>query len=132
MSLRYCQLCQRPVEAKRHIGVGTLILVLFTCFLWIIAIPFYSKRCPICKSLELSKLPKSPKMTAHNSIICSCGHANRKDSTFCEECGKRLSEIIEKNQSNEDGIICKNCGKPDVEDHSYNGKICISCGYINE
>ena len=50
----YCKHCQRDVQPKRHIGVGTLILVLLTGFIWIIFIPFYQKRCPICKGSSLS------------------------------------------------------------------------------
>ena len=46
----YCNLCKRPVEAKRNIGVGSLLLVLITGGIWLIAILFYSKRCTICKS----------------------------------------------------------------------------------
>jgi hypothetical protein len=54
----YCHLCNRPVEAKRQIGIGTLILVLITGGLAIIAIPFYPKRCSICKGHVLSKIMK--------------------------------------------------------------------------
>jgi hypothetical protein len=48
MGVRFCKLCSRDVVPKRKIGVGTLILVLFTGFIWLLTIPFYSKRCPIC------------------------------------------------------------------------------------
>ncbi len=44
----YCEDCRRKVEARRRIGVGTLILALLTGFVWVVAIPFYSKRCPVC------------------------------------------------------------------------------------
>ncbi len=50
----YCNLCKRPVEAKRNLGIGTLLLVVLTAGIWLIAIPFYSKRCAICKSDALS------------------------------------------------------------------------------
>ncbi len=48
----YCCLCNRPVQARRKIGIGTLILVLITGGLWLFAIPFYRKRCPICEGTD--------------------------------------------------------------------------------
>ena len=56
MSTKFCNLCERRVEGKIDIGVGSLLLVLFTCGLWLIAIPFYAIRCSICKTTELSNL----------------------------------------------------------------------------
>ena len=53
MSTKYCNLCERKVEAKREIGVGSLLLVLLTGGLWLIAIIFYGERCSICKSKAL-------------------------------------------------------------------------------
>ena len=63
MSIQYCALCKRSIEAKRKIGVGTLILVLLTFGLWLVAIPFYRLRCSICKSLEIH----SPEIDCHPS-----------------------------------------------------------------
>ena len=50
MSIKHCTLCERKVSAQRQIGVGTLILVFVTAGLWLIAIPFYEERCPICRA----------------------------------------------------------------------------------
>lgn len=58
MATMYCNFCNRPVEAKRHVGIGTLLLVLVTWGAWILAIPFYAKRCPMCKTTSLSKVPR--------------------------------------------------------------------------
>ena len=60
MAISYCEHCKKEVNARRKIGIGTLILVLLTAFLWIVIIPFYQKRCPICdipitKSFRLQK-----------------------------------------------------------------------------
>ncbi len=90
MATKYCDHCQRPVEARRQIGVGTLILVLLTGLIWLIFIPFYTKRCPICKGISLSKISKNPQITDYNSIKCSCGHISLKNHKFCEKCGKAL------------------------------------------
>jgi hypothetical protein len=53
----YCALCARPVEAKRQIGVGTAVLAVLSGGLWLLAIPFYSKRCSICRSAAVSATP---------------------------------------------------------------------------
>src|ERR1041385_367394 len=57
MAIKYCQLCGRFVSARRKIGVGTLILCLLTFGLWVLVIPLYSKRCPICLSDALTDSP---------------------------------------------------------------------------
>lgn len=57
MATMYCALCRRPVEARRHIGVGTVALAFATGGLWLIAIPFYAKRCSICRSSAVSVAP---------------------------------------------------------------------------
>jgi hypothetical protein len=54
MATMYCALCRRPVEARRDIGVGTVALAVVTAGLSLLAIPFYPKRCSICKSTALS------------------------------------------------------------------------------
>jgi hypothetical protein len=54
MATRYCALCGRPVEAKRHIGLGTIALAVVTGGVWLLAVPFYQKRCSICLSPALS------------------------------------------------------------------------------
>jgi hypothetical protein len=53
--MRYCEACQRNVTPKRKIGVGTLILFLVTGFIWLLVIPFYSKRCPICQGTSFGR-----------------------------------------------------------------------------
>jgi hypothetical protein len=60
MATMYCQLCRRPVEAKRQIGVGTVILAFVSGGLSLLAIPFYAKRCCICRSAAVTKsLPEA-------------------------------------------------------------------------
>jgi len=54
MATMYCALCRRPVEAKRQIGAGTVALGVITAGLWFLAIPFYPKRCCICRSTAVS------------------------------------------------------------------------------
>lgn len=54
MPTMYCALCNRPVEARRQVGVGTVALAIVSGGLWLLAIPFYQKRCSICKSPAIS------------------------------------------------------------------------------
>jgi hypothetical protein len=52
MTIKHCTLCDRKVSAQRQIGVGTLILVIMTAGLWLVAVLLYEERCPICKAAE--------------------------------------------------------------------------------
>lgn len=56
MAIRHCEMCDRPVQTKRQIGVGTLLLVLITWGFWLLTIPFYRQRCPVCKGDEFGGL----------------------------------------------------------------------------
>jgi hypothetical protein len=53
MAQAYCNFCERQVDAKRKIGVGTLLLCLSTAGAWIWVIPYYGKRCSICETKSL-------------------------------------------------------------------------------
>ena len=44
----YCGNCRKKTYWKRNYGIGTLILVLITGFWFILALPFYPKRCSCC------------------------------------------------------------------------------------
>ncbi len=57
MATMYCALCGRPVEATRQIGVGTVVLAAITVGISLFAIPFYRKRCSICRSTAVSLAP---------------------------------------------------------------------------
>ena len=58
MSIKHCVLCDRSVEPKRQIGVGTFLLAVITGGFWLLLIPFYTKKCPICKSARWGR-PKT-------------------------------------------------------------------------
>jgi hypothetical protein len=57
VALGYCVLCQRNVPLSRNFGSGSLIAVLVTCGAWLFAMPFYSRRCTICKGATISRPP---------------------------------------------------------------------------
>ncbi len=44
----YCKNCKQVVKPKRYIGFGTVLMIIVTGFMWLLFIPFYRKRCPIC------------------------------------------------------------------------------------
>jgi hypothetical protein len=54
MPTMYCALCDRPVEARRQIGAGTVVLAVVSVGLSLLAVPFYARRCSICKSTAVS------------------------------------------------------------------------------
>ncbi|QXF35248.1 hypothetical protein CE143_20275 [Photorhabdus luminescens] len=58
MTMKYCSVCQKNVDAKIKIGIGSLIAIIFTGLFWLLALPFYSKRCSICENSHVEP-PKS-------------------------------------------------------------------------
>lgn len=62
MSIRYCELCQRKVDAQRKIGAGTFIMIFLTGFIWLFVVLAYPKVCPICSTTRLTNIdpPKYP------------------------------------------------------------------------
>jgi len=89
----YCNLCKRPVDARRQIGVGTLLLVLITGGLWLFLIPFYSKRCSICKSTALSKTG-SANLADKTIIISSNQTSGTKKAVNKSKVVPRLLSLI--------------------------------------
>lgn len=73
MASVYCALCDRPVESSRHIGVGTVVAAVLTAGISLLFVPFYRKRCPICRSTAIT--PTNPHIGsgAHNP---SPGHVS--------------------------------------------------------
>lgn len=54
MATMYCALCGRPVEARRHLGPVTILFAVMTAGFSLLAVPFYPKRCSICKTTAVS------------------------------------------------------------------------------
>jgi hypothetical protein len=51
----YCVLYQRNVPLGRNFGSGSLLAILLTCGAWLFAMPFYFRRCTICKDATISQ-----------------------------------------------------------------------------
>ncbi len=64
MSIRICDSCGRPTQHKRTYRVGTLIAVIFTGGLWLLALPAYDQRCVICGMSEND----DPKVRRHQMM----------------------------------------------------------------
>lgn len=58
----YCANCGRTMGFKRSLGVGTVIAIVLTGGLWLLAIPFYPRRCINCGTSigQLRGLPPRP------------------------------------------------------------------------
>lgn len=61
MATKYCLHCERTIEAGRIIGIGTFILAICTWGFSLLLIPFYSKKCPICKGTDFGEKPAEKK-----------------------------------------------------------------------
>ena len=99
MATKYCVNCDRVVEAKRQIGVGTLILAIITAGFWLLAIPFYSKRCPMCKGTSFGTRPSIKK--EDNSSISKTQQKNIQNHDPMEQI-KKLQELKDAGAITED------------------------------
>ena len=48
MQMIQCPNCGKLTGFKRDLGFGTFFMVLLTCGLWLLVIPFYPARCITC------------------------------------------------------------------------------------
>ena len=88
MDVKYCTLCQRNVTPKRKIGVGTLIGIIFTGFIWLLFIPFYKKRCPLCQGDKLTKIPEATSNTKDYNL-----KLNHSSNLSASDELKKLNEL---------------------------------------
>ena len=95
MKTAWCPVCEKEVGYARRLGVGTVIAIVLTFGLWLLALPLYPKRCTICAH-ELPKLhrlrrdiPKGPQDAEvpppPGSMATSPGAAAEKICPACAE-----------------------------------------------
>jgi rubredoxin len=56
----YCPNCHEKKVFTKYYGLLTLILILATKGAWILTLPFYRKRCPVCKLSEKKAYLRGP------------------------------------------------------------------------
>ncbi len=66
MEKYYCTNCNKKTGHKRSIGLGTLLAVILTGGLWLLAIFFYPKRCILCGNWKRAPKPY-PEANKENS-----------------------------------------------------------------
>lgn len=86
MAIKYCTLCNRNVTPKRKIGIGTLICILFTGFIWVLFIPFYKKRCPLCHGVALVDPTRVESKTNQSVVV------NNNNISIADEL-KKLNDL---------------------------------------
>jgi hypothetical protein len=57
MEMIFCPNCNKLTGYKRSLGFGTLFAVLLTAGLWLLALPFYPKRCITCGLAKSDSVP---------------------------------------------------------------------------
>lgn len=57
MEMIFCPNCNKLTGYKRAIGFGTFFAVVLTAGLWLLAIPFYPKRCITCGLTKSASVP---------------------------------------------------------------------------
>jgi hypothetical protein len=57
MEMIFCPNCEKLTGFKRALGFGTFFAVLITAGLWLLAIPFYPKRCITCGFAKSDAVP---------------------------------------------------------------------------
>ncbi|WP_392564279.1 SHOCT domain-containing protein [Orbus wheelerorum] len=92
MAIKYCSLCDRNVEGKRKVGVGSLIAILFTGFVWLLVIPFYSKRCPMCGNASLQPMQRTGNHNNQNQSTVFIPYENKEKPSIADELHK-LNEL---------------------------------------
>jgi hypothetical protein len=64
MKMAMCHACQRPTGFKRALGIGTLLAVIATGGMWLVALPFYQTRCVMCGAPRLTPMAeRTPEQT---------------------------------------------------------------------
>jgi len=101
MTAKYCNHCNKIVIPKRKIGIGTVVLVLFTYGLWLLCIIFYQKRCPICDGTNLMDQMPEKLITEKRNVIVRRNNARIVQNS-------ETKQNIEENQNTE---VIENTGK---------------------
>ena len=95
MARKYCNNCKTMVNTSRKVGIGTLLLVVFTAGLWLLLIPFYEQRCPKCDSanglFSRSTLKNQAPASEAQQKCPYCAEDILAAAIKCKHCGSDLT-----------------------------------------
>jgi hypothetical protein len=60
MKTAYCPTCGKETGFQRKLGFGTFFAVILTGGFWLLALPFYPKRCSVCGGDTRLAVPPPP------------------------------------------------------------------------
>lgn len=82
-------------------GFGTFFAVLITAGFWLLAIPFYPKRCVVCGS-DLQSRSQNLKIKSQKDALADDEWAHLTDEKTCPFCAEKIKMGAK---------VCRFCGK---------------------
>lgn len=128
MKFSFCPNCGKTTSHQRKLGFGTLFAVIFTLGWWLLAIPFYPKRCTICGSEDFgappgpqgqrSRLSLQQILSMQTKICPKCGESIKFSAQKCRFCGHefdpdQVKQAVDRRLDaiSRGAVACPHCGE---------------------